>query len=154
MALEQSAPQLLQRAALDLPHPLLGDAEPVAERFQRGGLVREPPGAHDLELAVGQHRQRGTQPVDPPLGVDGVARRPRRAAEPSSMRKSIRSVETAIRRSVSGALSDMSEPESRASITATSSRETPMAVAILLMDVDRRVAAGGLATAGRAGAAG
>ena len=35
--------QLLQRAALDLADALLGDAERLAERFQRGAFVAQPP---------------------------------------------------------------------------------------------------------------
>src|SRR5579883_1351767 len=38
VAFDQRTTQFIERPTLDLPHPLLGDAEPVAERFQRGGI--------------------------------------------------------------------------------------------------------------------
>ena len=86
--------QLLQRAVLDLADALLGDAEALAERIERAGLVDQAALAHDPQLALRQHGQRILQPGQAAVGVDAVAddlvlqRRRCRAAGPCARRRS------------------------------------------------------------------
>ena len=62
--------QLLKRAALDLPHPLFGDSEPGAKRFERCGLFRKLAMAHDVELARVEAPQSLGEPGDAPVRVN------------------------------------------------------------------------------------
>src|SRR6476661_10521850 len=52
MTLDQRAPQFLDGAVLDLAHALFGNAEPVAERFERRALFRQAAFAHDAQFTL------------------------------------------------------------------------------------------------------
>ena len=59
--------ELFEGAVLDLAHPLLRDAEAVAEELQGHLLLLEPARAQDPQLALVQNFERLLQPAHAPL---------------------------------------------------------------------------------------
>ena len=126
----QFALQLLQGAAFDLPHPLLGNAELLAERFQRRAFIGKPALGNDPELALVQCAEGPVQPGRPPRVVDAVA--DDLVGEGSRADDEVLTVRSgAVASPITGAFNDRSGPDRRESISATSSRETPMARAMV-----------------------
>ena len=69
---QQRRLQLLQRAMLDLPHPLLADAQPHAELLQRAAVLAQAPLVDDGPLALAQLGQGEGQPARALLAVVGA----------------------------------------------------------------------------------
>ena len=78
----QLALQLLQGAAFDLPHALLGNAELLAERFERRAFIGKAALGDDPQLALVQCAESAVQPGRPPLRCRCRRRRFRRGGAP------------------------------------------------------------------------